>query len=198
MMDRHSPARDAALQALPDRELALLVLAGDTAVFGALVQRHQDSLYRLACSMVQDRDVASDMVQDALIRAFVNLGRCRDLQRFRVWLMAMLRNRCLDHLKERRRHDLPLEAVAEARAGSEVDELATMAARTELERALDALPATLREAFLLRHVEDMDYSDMAELLESSIAGVKMRVSRAREALRHELAARRSELEHHAP
>jgi RNA polymerase sigma factor (sigma-70 family) len=192
---RGAPAHDQSLQALSDGDLGRLVLAGDTAVFGILVQRHQDALYRLAWAMVQDRDVASDLVQDALIRAFVNLDRCRDVQRFRVWLMTTLRNRCLDYLKDRRRQDVPLDGVADVRPGSDTDPLDTLAARTELERALGALPATLREAFLLRHVEDMDYEDMAELLETTVAGVKMRVSRAREALRQQLAAAGRELEH---
>jgi RNA polymerase sigma factor (sigma-70 family) len=192
---RGAPAHDPSLQALSDGDLGRLVLEGDTAVFGVLVQRHQDALYRLAWAMVQDRDVASDLVQDALIRAFVNLDRCRDVRRFRVWLMTTLRNRCLDYLKDRRRQDVPLDGVADVRAVSDTDPLDTLAARTELERALGALPATLREAFLLRHVEDMDYEDMAELLETTVAGVKMRVSRAREALRQQLAAAGRELEH---
>jgi RNA polymerase sigma-70 factor, ECF subfamily len=180
-----------------DGEIARSVLAGDTDLFGLLIQRHQDSLHRVAYSMVQDADVASDLVQDALIRAFSNLHRCRDTQRFRVWVMAMLRNRCLDYLKERRRQDVPLDAAAEAQSGNGTDALDSLAARTELQRALDALPPTLREAFLLRHVEDMAYEDMAEVLDATVAGVKMRVSRAREALRQQLDdAGRGKLEPH--
>jgi RNA polymerase sigma-70 factor, ECF subfamily len=182
---------------LSDGEIARSVLAGDTDLFGILIQRHQDSLHRVAYSMVQDADVASDLVQDALIRAFSNLHRCRDTQRFRVWVMAMLRNRCLDYLKERRRQDVPLDAAAEAQSGNGTDALDSLAARTELQRALDALPPTLREAFLLRHVEDMAYEDMAEVLDATVAGVKMRVSRAREALRQQLDdAGRDKLEPH--
>jgi RNA polymerase sigma-70 factor, ECF subfamily len=182
---------------LSDGEIARSVLAGDTDLFGILIQRHQDSLHRVAYSMVQDADVASDLVQDALIRAFSNLHRCRDTQRFRVWVMAMVRNRCLDYLKERRRQDVPLDAAAEAQSGNGTDALDSLAARTELQRALDALPPTLREAFLLRHVEDMAYEDMAEVLDATVAGVKMRVSRAREALRQQLDdAGRGKLEPH--
>jgi RNA polymerase sigma-70 factor, ECF subfamily len=182
---------------LSDGEIARSVLAGDTDLFGILIQRHQDSLHRVAYSMVQDTDVASDLVQDALIRAFSNLHRCRDTQRFRVWVMAMLRNRCLDYLKERRRRDVPLDAAAEGQAVNGTDALNSLAARTELQRALDALPPTLREAFLLRHVEDMTYEDIAEVLDATVAGVKMRVSRAREALRQQLNdAGRGKLEHH--
>jgi RNA polymerase sigma-70 factor, ECF subfamily len=181
-------ARTAAVQQalLSDGEIAQAVLAGDGDLYGVLIQRHQDALHRIAWSMVQDTDTAADLVQDAFIRAYQNLGRCRDLHRFRVWLMAMLRNRCLDHLKERRRQDVPLDLVPDVQDERQRGALSVLAERTELQDALDALPPTLREAFLLRHVEDMDYEDMAQLLGSTVAGVKMRVSRAREALRLQL------------
>lgn len=172
---------------LPDGEVARAVLAGETDLFALLIRRHQDALHRVAFSMVQDADAASDAVQDVFIRAYANLARCRDPDRLRVWLMAMLRNRCLDHLKEPRRRDVPLDAAPEA-LDAQPSALARLAARTELQRALATLPGTLREAFLLRHVEDMSYEDMAEVLDTTVAGVKMRVSRAREALRQQLDA----------
>jgi RNA polymerase sigma-70 factor, ECF subfamily len=181
------------LKPLPaDAEIVRAVLQGETDLFGVLVQRHQNSLHRLAFSMVHDGDVALDLVQDAFIRAFSNLHQCRKPDRIRVWLLALLRNRTLDHLKERRRRDVPLDEAADATADRVPDALTSLSARTTLERALAALPETLREAFLLRHVEDMSYEDMAELLDTTLAGVKMRVSRARDALRRELEAAEGE------
>jgi RNA polymerase sigma-70 factor, ECF subfamily len=181
-----------------DGEIVDAVLQGDTDLFGALIQRHQDALHRMAWSMVQDTDVASDVVQDTFIRAYANLARCREPNRLRVWLMAMLRNRCLDYLKEPRRRHIPLDSAPDVRDTTQAEPLASLAARTELQRALDTLPPTLREAFLLRHVEEMSYEDMAEVLDTTVPGVKMRVSRAREALRQELTpAERPAMEPHA-
>jgi RNA polymerase sigma factor (sigma-70 family) len=171
---------------LTDEELVSLVLAGSADWYGVLIHRHQDALHRVAYSMVHDADVAADMAQDAFIRAFANLNRCREPARFRSWLMALLRNRCLDHLKERRRRDLPLDQAAEV-ADSAVDTLDELAERSTLKRGVDALPATLREAFLLRHVEELSYGEMAEILRTTVAAAKMRVSRARDILREQLA-----------
>jgi RNA polymerase sigma-70 factor, ECF subfamily len=185
--------RGAAPQALlSDAEVVAAVLDGAVDLFGVLIRRHQESLYRLAWSMVRDSDTAADLVQDTFVRAFVGLESCREPARILVWLLTMVRNRCLDHLKERRRSDISLDAAPEMPGAPGADVLATLTARTELERALDALPASLREAFLLRHVEDMSYEDMADVLETTVAGAKMRVSRAREALRQHLVASRSE------
>ncbi|HSJ05920.1 MAG TPA: sigma-70 family RNA polymerase sigma factor [Longimicrobiales bacterium] len=171
---------------LPDAELVAMVLGGGTDSYGHLVRRYQDTMYRVAWGMVRDPDAALDLVQDAFIRAFANLVHCREPAHFRVWAMTMLRNRCLDYLKERRRRDVPLDTMADFYLGHDGDVLETLAERNELQLALDSLPATLREAFLLRHVEDLTYEEMASVLQTTVAGVKMRVSRAREVLRTSL------------
>lgn len=168
-----------------DEELVAAVLGGSTEAYGHLVRRYQETMHRVAWTMVRDSDIAVDLVQDAFIRAYANLARCREPQHFRVWAMTMLRNRCLDYLKERRRLDIPL-AEAEIYASHGADPLEVLAARTELQHALAMLPDTLREAFLLRHVEELTYEEIAGMLESTVAGVKMRVSRARDLLRRQL------------
>jgi RNA polymerase sigma factor (sigma-70 family) len=187
-----TPGRDAGMVPRPagdapgDAELVRQVLAGEVDRFGELVRRHQDALHRLAWSMVFDTDVASDVVQDTFIRAYANLGHCRHPDRFRVWLLSMLRNRCLDHLKSRWERHVPLDHEFGELQDRGSDALEVLSARTELERALEILPGTLREAFMLRHVEDMSYEDMADVLGTTVAAAKMRVSRARDTLRTEL------------
>src|SRR5687768_17749229 len=85
------------------------VLDGDRQQFAQLMQRYQSALYRHAVGMVLDHDVAADMVQDAFIRAYTQLASCRDRSRFRAWIFQTLRNRCLDHLKDARRRNVPIE-----------------------------------------------------------------------------------------
>lgn len=175
-----------------DAELVARVLAGDHDSFQYLVQRHQDVMFRVAYSLVLDDDVAADIVQDAFVRAYVSLARCRDRSRFRVWLLATLRNRGLDYLKEKRRGDLSLEAEGVARRAEALgahtdagDE--RQALRTALEAALARLSDPLREAFVLRHVEQLSVEETASVLGTSVSAVKMRVHRAREQLKEWLA-----------
>jgi RNA polymerase sigma-70 factor (ECF subfamily) len=160
------------------------VLEGDTQAFARLVHRYQGPLYRHAVAMVLDHDVAADMVQDAFVRAYTNLGSCRDRTRFRAWLFQTLRHRCLDYLKEARRRNVPLDAVAEiadsAEGPGEAVERARM--RSDIADALSRLPEQQREAFVLRYVEELPYESMADLLDASVSALKMRVLRAREAL----------------
>jgi RNA polymerase sigma-70 factor (ECF subfamily) len=134
--------------------------------------------------MVLDHDVAADMVQDAFVRVYTNLHTCRERAHFRAWLFQTLRNRCLDHLKEARRHDVPLDAASPAPGSGEwPDERADrVRLRADLRAALLALPDAQREAFLLHYVHELPYDTMAGLLRQSMSALKMRVMRARHSL----------------
>jgi RNA polymerase sigma-70 factor (ECF subfamily) len=155
------------------------------------VQRYQSALYRHAVGMVLDHDVAADMVQDSFVRAYTQLASCRDRSRFRAWIFQTLRNRCLDHLKEARRRNVPLEdadpLLDPADDPSEAVDRARL--RADLEQALAALQPAQREAFVMHYVEGVPYEAMAEVLDASVSALKMRVLRAREALGTALAGR---------
>jgi len=166
-----------------DEMVIARVLAGDRESFALLVQRYQDSLFRFAFGMVGSYDAAADIVQDSLVKAFTDLARCRDAARFGPWLTRIVRNRCLDYLKDRRRTHLPLNDALFLSEHPAPDQCAE---RDEVLRAVTAalqeLPGPQREAFLLKHVEDRSYEEIAELLDASVSALKMRVKRARERL----------------
>ncbi len=172
---------------LSDGDVVARVLAGDTERYALLVQRHQGLLFRQARGLGVDPDTAADLVQESFIKAYENLDRCRDPERFGLWVSRMLRNRCLDHFKSaphRRKASLDFE-VPENRPDPEGEREAGFV-REALESALDTLPSEQREAFLLKHGEGLSYDDMAEVVGASVSAVKMRVHRARERLRRTL------------
>jgi len=180
--DARRPGRLAETQ--DDAQLVTRILAGDQECYSVLVERYQGGLYRYALGMVRDSDLASDLVQDSFVKAYTSLRSCQDPARFGAWLYRILVNRCKDHLKSRRRHTVPLEE--ETAAAPESDGASLEADRTSLrgtmERALATLPEAQREAFLLKHLEERSYEEMAEMLGASVSALKMRVMRAREAL----------------
>jgi RNA polymerase sigma-70 factor, ECF subfamily len=181
----------ARVQEPPDDVIIARVLAGDTDLFALLVRRYQGALCRHAVAMVLDHDVASDMVQDTFVRAYRQLETCRDRQHFRAWLFRTLRNRCLDHLKEARRHDARLdgtEPIVDPAAGPDAP-VVRAGMRAELVRALAGIPEAQREALMMRCVEELSYEEMADLLDVSVSALKMRVLRAKEALSAALAGR---------
>jgi RNA polymerase sigma-70 factor, ECF subfamily len=167
-----------------DEELVGRVLAGERDAYEVLVCRYQARLYRHALGMVLDGDVAADLVQDAFVNAFRRLDRCRDRSSFGTWVFRILRNRCLDYLKERRRKDLPLDHHHDLAVGGDGPEsnLERRVLGETIERALEQVPDTQREAFLLKHVHDLTYEEMAEVVGASESALRMRVLRAREML----------------
>lgn len=177
---------------LTDGQVVGQVLAGDREAYALLVRRHQAALYRHALGMVGSADVAADLTQDSLIKAYTRLTACNEPERFGAWVYRILRNRCLDYLKNRRLDTVPL--ADDTAFALESDDPEASLEESELReavlRALDTLPAAQREAFLLKHVEDRSYDEMAELLDSSVSALKMRVMRAREALQLILAPQR--------
>jgi RNA polymerase sigma-70 factor (ECF subfamily) len=167
-----------------DAELVARVLDGDVGAFGFLIRRYQDAYFRFATRMLGNRDDADDALQSAFVRAFRKLADCRDPARFGGWLYQIVINECrtLAYRRDRRERRLvrdfgeleqaPVEAPMDAN-----DDLSV------IQRALGELEPEQREAFVLKHVEDLSYEEMSELTGAGVSALKMRVKRACDRLR---------------
>jgi RNA polymerase sigma-70 factor (ECF subfamily) len=165
-----------------DGAVVRAVLAGDVELYRVLVERYRGEFGRYAAAMLGDPDAAADAMQEAFIRAYDALADCRDPDRFRPWFFRILGNQCRTALG-RRRDTAPLEEVdppARERTDAAL-ERSELAAR--LDGALGRLTAEQREAFVMKFVDDRSYEEMAELLDTGVDALKMRVYRAREQLR---------------
>lgn len=168
----------------PDAEIVRRVLSGQTDEYAVLVRRYKDVLYRYAERMMGRPDDAEDIVQQAFVKGFQRLDRCRDPDRVGGWLFRIAVNLCKDSLKGRRRREVPLEAAGALRAEGGSPEVTTERTeiREEIYSALQELSPEQREAFVLKHVEGWSYEEMSERLDVSVSALKMRVHRAREEL----------------
>lgn len=172
---------------LSDAELIRAVLDGRTDAFAELMARHRDVQFRFALRMLGDRDDADDVLQTSFVRAYRALGGCREPDRFGAWLRRIVVNECRTLGTARGRREARMvrdEAVLGRLEGTEVEE-----GTLDLEvvhRALERLTPDLREAFLLKHLEDHSYEEMMEITGAGISALKMRVKRACEQLREQL------------
>ena len=171
-----------------DAPLVRRVVDGDIGAYAELVERYRDRLGRYAVRMLGNHADAEEALQDAFVRGFRSLGRCNDPERFGPWMFGILVNRCRTHGAQRARRDRMMihdeGAMASASVAHSEDRDAW---REEIQLALERLPDEQREAFLLKHVEELSYDEMHELTGASISALKMRVLRAREELRRLLA-----------
>lgn len=167
-----------------DEQVVRDVLDGDRDAFRLLVRRYGDTLYGHALRMTGSADEASDLVQRAFVKGYKKLARCKEPQRVGAWLFRILANLCKDHVRSRR-SDVSLHVVAGALHGGPDPSMAAEGAeiRQKVWGALDALTPEQKEAFVLKHVEGRSYEEIAAVMDTSVASLKMRVHRAREALR---------------
>src|SRR5215467_8081710 len=139
-----------------DADLVAAAITGDVHAFAALSWRYRDRYTRFAVRMVGSRDDAEDVMQSAFIRAYRALEDCRDPARFGAWLYQIVANECRSFVlrtarRERRivRDELVL-ATAPAPAAADSSE-----ALDDVQYALEQLDVDQREAFLMKHVEQL-------------------------------------------
>jgi RNA polymerase sigma-70 factor (ECF subfamily) len=164
-----------------DAEYVRRVLAGESAAFAGLVARYRDRLGRYAVRMLGNRADAEDALQETFVRAYRSLGSCTDPDRFGAWAFGILVNRCrtIGAQRARRERVQVADEAAVLRAAASDDPTDRRALREAITAALARTPPMLREAFLLKHVEDLSYEEMAEVTGASVPALKMRVLRAR-------------------
>jgi RNA polymerase sigma-70 factor (ECF subfamily) len=164
-----------------DQEVINRILAGDRDQFSVLIRRYSDPLFRHAVGMTGSPDVAEDILQSSFIKAFHHLAEVRG--RFDAWVFRIVANACKDWLKNIRRSHVSYEEDTEPSTYATPDEeLDRSQLRDDLDWALAQLAPSLREAFVMKHVEGRSYEEMADLLGTTVGALKMRVHRAREAL----------------
>jgi RNA polymerase sigma factor (sigma-70 family) len=166
--------------------------------FGAAVLPHLDAAFNLARWMTGDEALARDSVQIAAERALSYLASLRGSEG-RPWFMGIVRNVCLDALREQsaRRGDLDVTELLDgpdelehlgSRNGKPEDALERLATQAGVNATLRALPVVFREALVLREIEDMSYEDISMVTGVPIGTVMSRLSRARQQFRVAYAA----------
>ncbi|MHC5212792.1 MAG: RNA polymerase sigma factor [Planctomycetota bacterium] len=179
----------------PDESLVRRVLAGETAAFRPLVERHQGPLFGFVGNLLRHGQDCEDVVQDVLLTAYERLGSYdAGRARFSTWLFTIARNRCLNVLSSRRRHARH-DAASNGRAprqGAPAEPIGPGsperdAVAGELLRHLDATFATLpldqRMAFVLARFVGLPHAEIAAIEGVEVGTIKSRIARAREALR---------------
>ena len=168
---------------MTDASLVRAVLDGNAAAFTTLVDRHSRVCLRFATRMLGNREDAEDVTQEAFLRAHSALSRYDETIAFRTWLMTILVNRCRTAMSSRRRREARVVADNLAVDAAMAPVGATDAAlRDAISRALQRLDPAHREAFLLKHVEQLSYEEMSEMTGAGVSALKMRVQRACERL----------------
>jgi RNA polymerase sigma-70 factor (ECF subfamily) len=161
-------------------------MAGDHDAFAAIANAHVDRMYALARLILRDADRAEDATQDALVRAWRELPRLRDPERFGAWLRRLLVTACYDEGR-RMRQRAEVTWLADLDRPTP-DETTGVIDRDRLDRAFRRLPLEQRVVVVLNHVEGLSHDEIARTLNLPIGTVKSRVRYALAGLRSALDA----------
>jgi RNA polymerase sigma-70 factor (ECF subfamily) len=164
----------------------LLAMRGDHDAFAALVGAASDRLYALACIILRDTDRAEDATQEAFVRAWREIPKLRDPERFDAWLRRLVVNACYDEGRRlRRRAEVSLLHLDQR---SVVDTSSAFAETDRVDRAFRRLPLDQRVVLALQHYYDLSHVEIAETLGIPLGTVKSRVRYGVAAMRAQLDA----------
>ena len=176
---------------LPDEEVVRRVVAGEPELFELLMRRHNQRLFRTVRGLVGDDASAEEALQRAYVAAWRQLAQYAGRASFATWMTRIaLRSAGEFARRERRLREVAEVSVRASSGVLEAEAADASLSRQELaavlERAIDALPASLKLVFVLRLVEGLSTAEVAEALDLSEANVKVRLHRAREQLKEGL------------
>jgi RNA polymerase sigma-70 factor (ECF subfamily) len=182
-------------------EVVAAARSGDREAFAILVRATYDRTYTLAYRLTGSEEDARDVVQDAYLRAYRALPSFRGDAQVTTWLYRITANCAATHLGRRRRHqheplDLVVEAADPAPASDPADRAVATDLRTTLEAAIAELPPRLRAVLVLRDVYDLPHDAIAAELGISETAAKVRLHRARRALKARCFPDRREVARH--
>jgi RNA polymerase sigma-70 factor (ECF subfamily) len=180
-----------------DAELMLRVKDGDGASFGVLLEKHRSPVVHFLYRMVQNSAVAEELAQEVFLRVYRSRATYEPTAKFTTWLFRIATHLALNALRDNKNEklqdrldddgsDMPVRQVSDNRPSVE-QSLVYEAKLAEVRRAIAALPDKQRAAVLMHKYEEMEYSQIAKVLNCSESAVKSLLFRAYEALRARLA-----------
>jgi RNA polymerase sigma-70 factor (ECF subfamily) len=170
-----------------DDELARLAQAGDAQAFGRLIDRYWPRVYRWLLGLTHSPQLSEDVAQDSFLKAWKGISAFTPGTSFRAWVFRIARNGLID--QQRRERPTSQVDVWDEQHATEPEALTHLIqdeTRRLIEEACGRLPASVREAFLLRTQEGLSFAEIAEALESTEETVRWRVHKARQLLLKEL------------
>ncbi|MGZ3665912.1 MAG: RNA polymerase sigma factor [Ktedonobacterales bacterium] len=184
-----------ALVSNEERALVERARSGDQDAFALLVRLHQRQVYTLALRMLRDAEEASEATQEVFLAAWQGLRGFRGDARFATWLYRIAYNHCLK-IAEQRRRDVAAHAELTAQSAREQGPAQALSAshardaeqqmRERVRDEIENLPAKYRIVLVLRHLQELSYEEMADVMRVPIGTVKTQLFRARALLKERL------------
>jgi len=174
-----------------DEELISAILKGDINLFGEVIRRYNQRMYRTAIAFGIQGDDCEDLIQTSYISAYEKLYQFEGRAKFSTWLLKILINECLMHKRRQKKNldkfistdNININNKTMGNVKSPQNILEEQEWLTKLEKEIEKMPEIYRTVFLMKEVEEMSIKEIAECLLISEINVKVRVYRAKSILK---------------
>ncbi len=180
-----------------DKKSVEQALRGDEEAFEMIIRKYQQPLLNYIGRMVGDRELALDFTQEVFIRTYSSLHSYQPQYKFSTWLFKIASNFIIDHWRKKKIDAFsldhqpkfndslpPLQVPADEK--SIVSKFEITQIKDRIEHALERIPASLREVFVWRHINEFSYEEIADIKGLPLGTIKNRVFQAKEMIRKQL------------
>ena len=192
-VDAESSGRNASESSREDSNLVKKAIGGSEKAYTELVNKYQRAIHYRILKMIKEEEKVVDLVQEVFLKAFNNLQRYNDNYAFSTWLYRIATNHTIDYLRKKKLNTLSIDEPVKSQEGeikiqlpdetAETDRNIIRSERQQMVRhAIEELPRKYREVIELRHMQEMSYQEIVEILDRPLGTVKAHIFRAREML----------------
>ena len=171
------------LDNLTDEQLVQKIVNNDKELYSQIIKRYQTKLTRYANYLLSDQDKANDVVQEALIKAYINLNGFDTKKKFSSWLYRIVHNEAIN-MVEKHKKVIPLDPELEFDSGMDVEEdYIKSELSTHAQKCLEQMDLIYSEPLSLYYLEDKSYDEISDILRLPIGTVGTRINRAKVIMR---------------
>jgi len=189
-----------------DYKIIQQVLRGRKEAYSELVERYKKQVFNVAYRMTNDAEVAMDISQEAFVKIYKSLEQYNPQYKFSSWLLKSVNNLCVDYFRTKSDHMASLDSIVDSGAEgllsgnnavpSSAEEFEKNETRLELrillKEAISHLPLDYKSVVVLRHLQNLSYKEISQILNLPMGTIKARIFRARKMLKTHLERRISE------
>ena len=171
------------IQKLTDEEIVEKVRSNDSALYAAIIERYKSRLLRYAINLIHDEDGASHVVQDAFIKAYINLNGFNIKKKFSSWIYRIVHNEAMNALKKYQK-EVPIlddfDIESEEDTLKEFEQKETVA---YVEKCLSSIPLIYSEPLSLYYLDEKSYEEISDILKIPMGTAAIRISRAKKLMK---------------
>ena len=169
---------------LTEEEIVEKVRSSDRDLYAVIIERYKDKLLRYAANLTHDEDRASHIVQDSLVKAYINLNGFNTKKKFSSWIYRIVHNESMNVIKKYQKEipildDFDFESEEDVTKDFEQKEISA-----HVEKCLKSIPLIYSEPLSLYYLDEKSYDEISDILEIPMGTVAIRISRAKKLMKN--------------